>query len=203
MRTRYTLHLFVLRIKLKLTGDGHSTLETLALNNWRAAKQWSRLKFAVNPGRVLTKGEELLLEPIGNHSRGTTFLDGMKLIDDKLTEAMTTLFHQIEGEVYYGRFDILCRDIDGLKKLEDFVIVEFNGVGSEPAHIYQPGFSLLQAYRVLRSHIQIVGKISAAQRSRGVSSMTLREIWRVFRSHQDKIKKNKKPPVSNRRLFKA
>ena len=55
--------------------------------------------------------------------------------------------------------------------------MELNGAGSEPAHIYQPGFPLLKAYKVLFSHWKILYQISKINHLNGYPYMTLREGW--------------------------
>ena len=165
-----------LKEKLTLVGDGHSTLRKLALSHYRSRVQWSRLSRNFNADTVLETDEKLVLEPIGNHCRGTTFKNGNYLIDERFQAAMHTLFHSMTGQVYYGRFDIMYTTLEDLRVLKHFKVVEFNGVGSEPAHIYHPGFSLLKAYSCMWQHIKILGDIALAQKIKGVPAMT----WHSF-----------------------
>ena len=106
---------------LTVTGNGQDTLETLALQNMRAALIWNDLKGCLrdNPQRVLDEGEVVVLESIGNHSRGTAFLDGRHLIEEAVVEEANRLASCIPG-FFYGRFDlrapprrILWRAADG------------------------------------------------------------------------------------------
>jgi hypothetical protein len=59
--------------------------------------------------------------------------------------------------------------------------MELNGVGSEPAHIYQPGFSIREAYRVLFFHWKQLFEISRKNRKLGVEYMSLSEAWSKYR----------------------
>ena len=135
---------------------------------------------------MLEKGKRLILDPIGNHSRGTTFLDGNYLINDSFSAAIGQLFNSIKGEVYYGRFDIIYKSMLDFVELKNFKVIEFNGVGSEPAHIYQPGFSLFNAYQSLWQHAKILGNISLQQKKRGVQSMS----WKEFKLALKVYRKN-------------
>lgn len=180
-----------LKEKLTITGDGVSTIDTLATSNYRASTQWERLAQNFDKNRVLKKGEKLLLEPIGNHSRGTTFLDGNDLLDESFRLATEKIFSSISPDIQYGRFDLLYHSIDEFKKGNKFKIVEFNGVGSEPAHIYQPNYSLFKAYADLWRHACILGKISRLQRKQGVKAMSWSEFFnalRLYRTNMEKVK---------------
>jgi len=112
-------------------------------------------------------GEVRLLEPIGNHCRGTAFLDACHLISPQLTRIFDQISLQTIG-LYYGRFDLRCKSIDSLSLGQDFAILEYNGVAAEPAHIYHPGRSIWNAYRDILTHLNIVYCIAKVQKSKGV-----------------------------------
>lgn len=161
---------------LSVTGDGTSTVEELLRDNVRAQLQ---LDFA-NPSvlallpRVPKKGEEVLVQPIGNHCRGTMFLDVTHEADERLTEAIDRLAKEIDG-FYYGRFDLRCTSLEQLRQLEGFKVVELNGVGAEPAHIYHPGFSLLRAYGIVLWHFHQMAKIARINKKAGTPYLAFRK----------------------------
>ena len=132
---------------------------------------------------IPNKGERIELEPIGNHSRGTTFLNGNHHIDQQLVDVFDTIGFQMEN-IYYGRFDLKCEAIDQLKEGKNFKILEFNGIASEPAHIYQPGYSKIQAYKDLWQHWKIIFQISQEQEQKGVPAMS----WKDWRTHLHQYK---------------
>lgn len=158
-----------LKETMKVTGDGISSLEELMESNPRAKLQIPRLleigKIPLD--QVLKNGEVLELEPIGNHCRGTLFLDGNHLIDDDLTAIFDKISLRSNG-LYYGRFDIKYNSLEELKAGENFKIMEMNGVASEPAHIYQPGYSLFRAYKDFFRHWRIIYDISEVQKAKGI-----------------------------------
>ncbi len=176
------------KIKLSVIGDGKTSLEELVMGRYRTRKNWSRFRHAFDGKRVLAKGEVLLLEPIGNHCRGTTFLDGNNLLDEPFRQTIEILFHSISAEVYYGRFDILFHNVEDFKSLKNFKIIEFNGVGSEPAHIYQPGFSLWKAYTELWQHARILGNIALAQKRRSVACMKWSSFIRALKVYRQNMR---------------
>ena len=163
---------------LSVTGDGVASIEQLMQDYPRARFQLERFK-KNSPAllqHILPDGEELELEPIGNHSRGTTFLNGNQYIDAQLESVFDKISAKMEG-IHYGRFDIKCKNIDSLKQGKDFKVLEFNGIASEPAHIYDPDYSVIQAYRDIFHHWKIIYQISQIQRQKGIAPMTWKEAW--------------------------
>ncbi|MEM7368594.1 MAG: hypothetical protein AAF587_08310 [Bacteroidota bacterium] len=154
---------------LTVTGNGHSTVRELIEAYPRARLQLSVLEEgkASIMQKVLEPGEELQLVPIGNHSRGTTFLNGNAHIDQELLNLFDRISHQLDG-IYFGRFDIKCRSMAELKAGKNFYILEINGVKSEPTHIYQPGFSIWEAYKILFRQWRTIYEISMANHLLGV-----------------------------------
>lgn len=177
----------VMKDYLKVTGDGSSTIFELMERFPRAAFQLKRLALQKKElmGFVPKKNESIVLEPIGNHSRGTTFLNGNYLIDEKLTEVFDSISKTIGG-FYYGRYDLKCKSIEDLKKGKNIRIVELNGVGAEPAHIYHPGFSIFEGYKTLFSHWKHMYEISRKNKEAGHPYMTLKEgleKWKWIRQY--------------------
>ncbi len=161
---------------LSVKGDGHSSLRELILGYPRAKLQLGRLEkdSHLDLGKIPQKGEVVELVPIGNHSRGTTFFNGNHLIDEMLVRTFDRISRELDG-IYFGRFDIKCKSFEDLKKGRHFKILEINGVKSEPTHIYEPGFSIFEAYRVLFHHWNIIYKLSMENINRGVDILSFRE----------------------------
>lgn len=161
---------------LHVTGDGKSTIAQLMAAYERASLQIERFEQAFP--NLLTQipavGEKRLLEPIGNHSRGTAFLNGNRYIDDEVTEVFTRIGQQMEG-VFYGRFDMKCESIELLRRGEEIKILEFNGVAAEPAHVYDPAYPLGATYRDIYRHWRILYEIYLRQKPLNVPVMTFRE----------------------------
>ena len=162
---------------LTIKGDGKSTYEKLIKNNIRACKRSKefRKKFQKEWNTILKKDKEILLEPIGNHNRGTEFIDGSYLNNEQLLSVVNKLVSHIPN-FFYGRIDLKVKSIDKLMKGEDIKILEINGVNSEPAHIYDKNFSIFQAYRDLFLHMEIIYDISQQNRIKGVKMTPFKEI---------------------------
>lgn len=147
---------------LAVTGDGHSTLESLVKANPRVFKHYDLIKslHIDQLQTVIPKDEKYVLNVIGNHSKGTTFLDGNHLIDASLEKAIDGLLKRIP-HVFYGRIDLKYESLEALKRQENFKIIEINGIISEPTHIYDPYKSTyFKALKEIRKHWKILYKVA-------------------------------------------
>jgi hypothetical protein len=174
----------VLKEMLTVTGNGTQTLEELILDKPRAKLQWEVLRESHSEklNAIIAEGEVVELNTIGNHCLGTKFLSGQHLINEKLSQTFDTISKQISG-FYFGRYDLRCANVQDLYEGK-IKIMELNGCGSEPAHIYHPGFPLSKALRTLFGHWQNMFTISRQNHERGVQYLSFKEgrlIYRKFK----------------------
>lgn len=171
-----TVSSVVVKEFLQITGDGKATLHELIIQHERARLQYEALKMIYHRqlDQVPANHEVRTLVYIGNHCRGTKFLNGNHLINQQLTQVFDTISQSIEG-FYFGRFDIRCKSLEDLYKGENIKILELNGAGAEPAHIYDPAFPFLKAYAVLFHHWSVLYHISKANYLNGVPYMSWQE----------------------------
>lgn len=169
---------------LSIVGDGESTIETLISEHLRSGdnKTYLLAKFKDRLQEVLEDGNTLILEPIGNHSRGTTFLNANHLNNLQLVHVFDDIAGSID-EFYYGRFDIKVPSIEDLYAGKNISIMELNGVSAEPAHIYDPEYRLVDAYKDLKEHFDIVFNISMLNRDRGVEFKPLPDFLEELKHH--------------------
>lgn len=148
-----------------VTGDGVSTIaEILQKNNCLITEESGKL----NPEKlqsILPKDEVFNLSFIGNRYHGTTFHDLSDLIDKDLLSLFDKI--SLSSHFYYGRYDIKCASIEELKKATNFYILEFNGAGSIPNHVYTADFTLIKAYEEICKHWKFLYEISAYNRKNG------------------------------------
>jgi hypothetical protein len=180
----------VIKEMLAVTGNGYASIRQLIMDYPRALLQLHVLETTLKDklDEIPGAAERVELVPIGNHSRGAKFIDGCFLIDEALCNVFNTLGKSIPG-FHYGRFDLRCKSIDDLKQGVNIQILELNGAGAEPAHIYQPGFSLFKAYSVLFHHFSVLYEISRQNNRLGVAYMTYREFisfLRITRNYKQK-----------------
>ena len=147
-----------------LTGNGIDTLEQLIKKDDRAFlyDEIFRKIQKENYKKVYPAGEKIILSLIGNHSKGTRFINGNHLIDDLLENRINLIAGQIDGW-FYGRLDIKFKDYDDFLAGKNFKILEVNGIISEPTHIYDashPEASFRKAIRSVKYHWKILDKIA-------------------------------------------
>lgn len=170
---------------LAIRGNGRNCIEELIQQNDRAILQLPALtkQYGHRFHDIPAAGDVITLVGIGNHSKGTKFLNANHLITPELTAVFDRISQSIDG-FYFGRYDLRCRSLADLYAGRHIRIMELNGAGAEPAHIYQPGFSLREAYRVLFHHWRVLYNISRENNRRGVAYMTLSKAIQIWRRIQ-------------------
>ncbi|MBC7937439.1 MAG: hypothetical protein H7Y86_19000 [Rhizobacter sp.] len=160
---------FLHKIPMSVTGDDFHTVEQLVLLHPKAAKRVGELhsKHKEKWHTVLRKGERYMLSHAANHNRGAHFVDLKEHIDDELVVIFDELSHRI-NDFFYGRYDILCNSIEDLKAGKNYSILEYNGCGAEPNHIYDTGYTLKQAYKEILKHWKALYEVSTYNRKNGI-----------------------------------
>lgn len=176
---------------LSIVGDGVKSLKELILEKDRAKIQWETLRkvYADQLKEIVPSGKKMELVSIGNHCLGTTFLNFNHLINDKLNSSFDAISKQISG-FYFGRYDLRCASLQDLEN-GNIKIMELNGCGAEPAHIYHPGSSLIKAVAVLITHWRNLYRVSKENHERGVPYLSLHEGKLIYR----RVKKYMAPGV--------
>jgi hypothetical protein len=146
---------------LTVAGDGISTIEELLYLDPRSILQIPILKKTLPTllKEVLPLNQRRLIVPYGNHSRGAKFIDESHRIDDKLNASIDQIAKSIPG-FYFGRMDIRFSSWEELKEGKNFSIIELNGAGSEPTHIYDPKHSIFFAWKEIIRHFNFLYEIS-------------------------------------------
>ncbi len=161
----------------EIVGDGQRTVEELILADDRAVCM-APLYLEKNVDRLETipaQGERLRLVEIGNHCRGAVFRDGRSLATPALARRIDEIAKSFDG-FFFGRFDLRTESEETLCAGVDLRILELNGVTSEATHIYEPGASLLEAYRTLFAQWRLCFEIGAANAALGARPTPLREL---------------------------
>ena len=162
---------------LSVKGDGKSTLRKIISKNIRAIGHKRKLKRKLKSqwNSVIPKDREILLEPIGNHNRGTEFINANSLISKDLKNVISWVVSHIP-DFYYGRINLKTKSIEALLN-KDLKVLEINGVNSEPSHIYDTKTKIKDAYKDLFWHMDMMFKISQQNRkTKGLKTASFREI---------------------------
>jgi hypothetical protein len=174
-------------------GDGRRTIRDLILTDQRAA--WKaghhfgfepkHLGTAAGQLRVVpARGETVRLSFICSNRVGGLYRDAREHITPELEERFDEISQSIP-EFYYGRYDIRFASLEGLRRGEDFRIIEINGAGGESINVWDPKMPFLQVYRELFTQQALLFKIGAMIRDRGYQPSgtfaVLRNQWRQHR----------------------
>ncbi|WP_299136725.1 D-alanine--D-alanine ligase [uncultured Tenacibaculum sp.] len=139
---------------LSVTGNGYSTLKDLVIKDNRA-QLYIDIINETHPLKLNTipkKNEIIKLSVIGNHCKGTQFINGNHLISKELHKTFDEINKSINGW-YYGRLDIKYNTFDELQKGINLKILEINGILAEPTHIYDSkNYNYLKALKEIRLH---------------------------------------------------
>jgi hypothetical protein len=160
---------FLKKDMLDVIGNGRSTLEEL-IQKFPSRpgfnpEEW-KIKHKDRLHEIIPAGEVFRLSWAANLSRGARLISLAHEKDERLLKVFDELSHYAK-HFYYGRYDIKCSSVEELKN-GNFSILEFNGSGAEPHHIYGAGNSLLQAYKIIIDHWEILYHISKYNHRQGI-----------------------------------
>jgi hypothetical protein len=167
---------------LTVTGNGTLTIKQLMQQSVRARFQIKRLSLSMGKAinEVLPKGTIKLLEPIGNHCRGTRFINANYLINDELNAVFDKISIPITG-FNYGRFDLKVKSIADLYAGNTIKIMELNGASSEPGHIYDASqVTLLMAYKDLCKHWKRLANVSLQHINAGLKPVPFSTVIKSY-----------------------
>ncbi len=167
---------FIHKELLQVKGNGKSTLKELIHDHPRARYRLEEMehRHGHRYERIIPADELFYLSYAGNHNRGAQFTNLHNEIDDDLLKVFDELSH-FNGNFFYGRYDIKTVSIEDLKQGKNFSILEFNGAGAEPNHIYDCNMSLWKAYATILQHWKALYKISKYNREHGVNYWPLQK----------------------------
>jgi hypothetical protein len=174
---------FLHKIPLQVTGNGKDTLQELIKQHPKAQKRIGEL-FSKHKDRwndIIAADEKYMLSHAANHNRGAHFIDLKEHIDDKLV----AIFDEISlgiNDFFYGRYDIMCSNVEDLKNGKNFTILEYNGCGAEPNHFYDTGYTLMGAYREILKHWKALYQICKYNSDQGIKPWTFKK-GRKFLAH--------------------
>lgn len=160
---------FILKEYLSVVGDGQSNLLTLIAKNERTRLRLDELK-AKHKNKleqVIPANEKYFLSFAGNHNRGAKFINLHHEIDDKLHQVFDEISYECKT-FFYGRYDLKCTSLADLKAGKNISILEFNGTGAEPNHIYDCNLTYPQALKEIARHWEHMYKIGRLNNASGV-----------------------------------
>jgi len=173
---------------LKVDGDGKSTIAELLSHEPRYLLQLAALQRTDGERlkQILAIGDSYTV-PYGNHARGAKFIDLSHLINEELTHSFDQICQNIP-EFYFGRMDVMYNNWEDLCQGRNFSIIELNGAGSEPTHIYDPKHSILFAWKEIIRHWKLLQRIAKINKlDKGLSYMTYKEGKDMLRQNSEYV----------------
>lgn len=169
---------------LSIIGNGQDSILNLISKYPRSSFQLPVLKkqYSSYLQTILNKDEKFILVPFGSHTRGSKFIDITHLSNPKLLQTINSICTQIPG-FYFGRLDIRYANFDDLSDGKNFSIIEVNGAGSEPTHIYDPEHSLFFAWKEIIRHWKLLYKISAMNHAKGHRYLSYKEGMEMIKAN--------------------
>ncbi len=167
---------FIAKEYMHVVGDGISTLQQLITAHPKAVvfKQELLTKHERNLKTIIEKGSIYNLNITGNHNRGARFIN----LKDEIDAGMLQVFDNLSlyaKNFYYGRYDLKTASIADLKQGRNFSILEYNGAGAEPNHIYDCNMSYFKAIREIAMHWGHMYKIGRINYRNGIRYLTFLE----------------------------
>ncbi|MCM4171937.1 D-alanine--D-alanine ligase [Arenibacter sp. TNZ] len=169
---------------LSVIGNGKDSILQLIKQNPRSYFQLASLKkkYGNTLDAILAKGKKFILVPYGSHTRGAKFFDDSDKASEKLLHKIDSICSQIPG-FYYGRLDVLFSSFEELSMGKKFSIIEINGAGSEPTHIYDPRHSLFFAWKEIIRHWKLLYQISRINNQKGHGYLSYKDGTAMLRAN--------------------
>ena len=162
----------------RVFGDGVSTLGTLIdqakSNNRQIRLREIKKRMADQLDNVLAEDQEVVLDYVGNASNGSTF----HIIDlpDDTVDLKKFLVKELydQAGICFTRMDIKANSIEDVWNCQ-FVMIEHNGVKSDPLQIHIRELPINDRIKYYRHHWRVMREISNQQRARGFRPASFRQ----------------------------
>lgn len=168
---------------MTVIGDGASTVGDLVRRHPRYRLYLSYLEDAFSDRlRIVPRdGEQFEVHCIGNHVKGTRFIDANAMIELEVNAVISKLAQKIDG-VNIGRFDMKVPSYLHLHAGEGIKVFELNGVSSEPGHVYAQR-NFFRAIVSLTAHWLDIIDVARKQIKKGVETTPLKVFYRAMKQH--------------------
>ena len=170
-----------------VVGNGRDTVLSLAKRHERYTHHWAAFLQTLDTQRVPLEGEVVRLSFIGSHTLGCKFTDDSHLLTPELEQAVFTFFDNQPG-FNFGRFDVKAESEEAFKQGK-FVVIEVNGIASLPTHMFDPRYTLREAYRIFFQHAQLLVKIAREYKEQPMDLLGYREVIHRVKSNQTMLNK--------------
>ena len=166
-------------------GNGKDSLQQLAQQHYRYTHHWSTFLQYFDLTQVPARGEEICLSFIGSHTMGCKFTDDTHWLTPELEANIFGVFEN-QPNFNFGRLDVKAASKEAMLRGE-FVVIEVNGVSSLPTHMFDPDYSLIEAYKIFFKHGKDLVDIAKEHRHVKMNLLPLGEILKRVKNNQKKL----------------
>lgn len=162
----------------RVIGDSERTLKTLIARAARCNRKLRledihrRLRNRLN--EIPGKGEEIVLDYVGNGTNGSTFQEVPMVGDTEKLRAFLIEELYVQAGICFTRMDVKATSLDALLA-GDFILIEHNGVKSEPLQIFIKELPVAVRYKYYKHHFRTMRSISQQQRELGHNPVSFLE----------------------------
>ena len=166
-------------------GNGKDNLQQLAQQHYRYTHHWATFLQYFDLTQVPALGEKICLSFIGSHTMGCKFTDDTHWLTAELEAKIFSLFEN-QPNFNFGRLDIKAESKEAMLRGE-FVVIEVNGVSSLPTHMFDPDYSLIEAYKIFFKHGKDLVEIAKEHRHVKMDLLSLGEILKRVKNNQNQL----------------
>lgn len=134
--------------------------------------------------QIPARGEHVQLTTIASARVGSRYEDAGRFVTPALTNIVDRIARAMP-DFHFGRFDVRFESVEALQQGR-FSIIEVNGAGSEAIQFWDPGLTLVDAYRGVFAKQRQLFALGAAMRRRGHKPITLAHLIRAH-LHQQRL----------------
>jgi len=156
-------------------GDGKSSIGELIQADVRLRRFDRSLSKQLDFNEVPPRGSKIPVSYVGNHAQGAVFRTGSASSLEAVLSRTAEILCDHPG-FNYGRLDVRAATEQRFWA-GDFVALEVNGVDSLATNIFDPSWSILDAYRQLFRQYDLLVDIAAEQRKQ---PMLRSSLWSIL-----------------------
>ncbi len=168
-------------------GNGRDTISILARRHERYTHHWHAFLQSIDTSKIPKEGEEVRLSFIGSHTLGCKFTDDTHLVTPALERAVFDFFDDQPG-YNFGRFDVKAESEEAFLA-GDFVVIEVNGIASLPTNMFDPKFTLLEAYKIFLQHGKVLVAIAKEHQEKSMPLLSYKKIIQEVKDNQALLNK--------------
>jgi hypothetical protein len=164
-------------------GNGKDTLSALIRDKYPKMKVSDYPLYLIDKvNLIIPENETVQVNCIGNIARGAHCVNYNHIIEANIIEVFDRITSFLP-DFYYGRFDLKVPSVNHLRKGIDIKIMELNGTGCQPMHVFDENVSWWERYKAFYRHFKTIYRIGRINHSRGVKYSGLYEFIKDYLSH--------------------